>query len=407
VGNLADSKLDGILNRWLKEDQRALQAEQREALMASLADIDEGAPGASALLLRLAYRHCLHFASYDTELNLPQSINAYVQSLFERLEFHYGDVLVSRAFAYLACARHGLSEKEWLDLLSCDDEVMDAVLQYHRPPIRRLPSAVFTRMRLELDDYLVERSADGQPVFYWKYRLFHNVSALRYVGNVGKRRAICMHLADYFDGKKYESFPGREIDPQPLLFESSTEERKEKKVAEVAVVPNMRRLSELPNALLGAGDRQRLVDRLSDIRTFRLYVADEALVQELMQHWRDIEDLEDPVVAYSRALTQQLGDSKDARAILNTAELYNQVGRFFNKSARYEAAIDMCTQALSMREKVLGANHVDLAADVGLLATMRTSKGQFDEAMPLLIRACDILVLNYGEDDPRVCVYLS
>jgi len=64
----------------------------------------------------------------------------------------------------------------------------------------------------------------------------------------------------------------------------------------------------------------------------------------------------------------------------------------------------MCTQALSMREQVLGANHVDLATDVGLLATMRTSKGQFDEAMPLLMRACDILVLNYGEDDPRVRV---
>ena len=354
MGNLADSKVDGILNRWLKEDKRALQPEQREALMASLADADEGAPGASALLLRLAYRHCLHFASYDTELNLPHTMYAYVQSLFERLELHYGEVLVSRAFSYLACARQGLSEKEWLDLLSCDDEVMDAVLQYHQPPIRRLPSAVFTRMRLELNDYLVERPADGQPVFYWKYRLFHSVSALRYVGKVGKRRAICMHLADYFDGVKCESFPGREIDPQPLLYESATEgavSEETKKKAETAVaVPNMRRLSELPHALLGAGDRKRLVERLSDIRTFRLYVADEALVQELMQHWRDIEDLEDPVVAYSRALKQQLGQSKDARAMLNTAALYNQVGRFFNKSARYDRRPSTCAHA--------GAQHV-------------------------------------------------
>ena len=76
----------------------------------------------------------------------------------------------------------------------------------------------------------------------------------------------------------------------------------------------------------------------------------EALVQELMQHWRDIEDLEDPVSAYSRALKQQLGQSKDARAMLNTAALYNQVGRFFNKSARYDRRPSTCAHA--------GAQHV-------------------------------------------------
>jgi hypothetical protein len=47
---------------------------------------------------------------------------------------------------------------------------------------------------------------------------------------------------------------------------------------EVAVVVNMRRLSELPHALLGAGERQRLVDRLSDIRTFKLYVPSSCFV---------------------------------------------------------------------------------------------------------------------------------
>jgi hypothetical protein len=68
---------------------------------------------------------------------------AYVQSIFERLESLYGEALVSRAFGYLVCSRQGLSEHEWLDLLSCDEEVMPAVLQ--KPPaaeIRRLPSTL-------------------------------------------------------------------------------------------------------------------------------------------------------------------------------------------------------------------------------------------------------------------------
>jgi hypothetical protein len=66
------------------------------------------------------------------------------------------------------------------------------------------------------------------------------------------------------------------------------------------------------------------------------YLADEVLVNELMQHWRDIEDLEDPVVAYTRALAQHLrGDGSNAKDSLRTAALYNDVGRFFLKSARY------------------------------------------------------------------------
>jgi hypothetical protein len=60
------------------------------------------------------------------------------------------------------------------------------------------------------------------------------------------------------------------------------------------------------------------------------------------------------------------------------------------------------TQACVNPTQVLGASHVDLAADVGLLATMRTRNGQFEEALPLLMRARDILVLHYGEHDPRV-----
>jgi hypothetical protein len=42
--------------------------------MASLAESDDGEPGASGLLLRLAYKHCTQFASYDTELHLPHSM---------------------------------------------------------------------------------------------------------------------------------------------------------------------------------------------------------------------------------------------------------------------------------------------------------------------------------------------
>jgi hypothetical protein len=95
---------------------------------------------------------------------------------------------------------------------------MAAVLQYHQPPIRRLPSAVFTRMRLAMDDYLVERSADGQPVFYWKYRLFHHVASHRYVGKVSVEWCVSVGVGGHTQGA-FCAFASSRARPASVLKE--------------------------------------------------------------------------------------------------------------------------------------------------------------------------------------------
>ena len=44
-------------------------------------------------------------------------------SVFERVEEQHGWLLVSHALGYISAGRHGLSEPELLDILSCDEEV--------------------------------------------------------------------------------------------------------------------------------------------------------------------------------------------------------------------------------------------------------------------------------------------
>ena len=51
-------------------------------------------------------------------------------------------------------ARYGLSENELQSLLSCDEEVLKEVYQYHTPPVRILPPLLFVRLKKDVDKYL-------------------------------------------------------------------------------------------------------------------------------------------------------------------------------------------------------------------------------------------------------------
>ena len=67
-----------------------------------------------------------------------------------RLEAVHGKIFVSHTLGYLTASINGLSPNELIDVLSCDEEVLEDVFQYHVPPIRRLPVLLWTRLRLDL-----------------------------------------------------------------------------------------------------------------------------------------------------------------------------------------------------------------------------------------------------------------
>jgi tetratricopeptide (TPR) repeat protein len=394
VANLSAEKAEIVINRWLEKGGRCLQADQKAAVLKSISDSEDGATG---LLLKLAYQATLHWASYDPVPVLPTSICGFIQEIFNYLERYLGYELVSKAFSYLVCARQGLSERELMDVLSCDDEVMDAVLQYHKPPKRRLPPAVFTRMMQQLGDYLEERSSDGIPVVMFKYRPFVDVVNNKYMKTVVKRREICLMLADYFDGVLHYRFIDRDIDPQPSYFKHG-EHR----------TPNMRRLSELPHALISSGDHSRLAERLSDLEAFSIYASDNCLMHEMIVYWREIEGTEDPVALYTEELLQREKLSVGNReAQLEVATLYESMSEFFNLSAKFTAGIDMAKKALLLREAVHGPEDFELAQDLDTLARMYGNLGMASEAQPLYKRSVSILESKFGANDPRVAVSLN
>ena len=69
-----------------------------------------------------------------------------------------------------------MTQQELEDVLSLDDTVLDEIYQYHLPPnlsAVRIPALVWTRLKYELQEYMVDRQADGKTVsvLYHRYVL--------------------------------------------------------------------------------------------------------------------------------------------------------------------------------------------------------------------------------------------
>ncbi|XP_075928237.1 NACHT domain- and WD repeat-containing protein 1, partial [Petromyzon marinus] len=247
----------------LRAAGRTLAGEQRALLLAAFARC--GQP----LFVRLAFdeaRRWRSFAPLGVELRgrVASDTREAVHALYARLEAQHGRALVAHALGFVVASRSGLSEVELKDCLSLDDAVLADVYQYWSPPNRdmvRLPPLLWTRLRHDLADYLVDRQADGHTVIALYHRQFVEAVQERYLQGE-ERRLLHQTLADYFGG----SWAGgrrktihlsqrgevlhadRKVAAQPLRFG-------EDKV-------NLRKLSELPFHLAHAGRHQQLREEI-------------------------------------------------------------------------------------------------------------------------------------------------
>ncbi|EDL90857.1 transmembrane protein 38a (predicted), isoform CRA_f [Rattus norvegicus] len=160
----------------------------------------------------------------------------------------------------LRLALYGLSEAELKDVLSLDDEVLQAVYRDWTPPSKellRFPPLLWVRLRRDLGHCLVRRPVDGCILLAIAHRQLSQVIQVRYLSGPerAKRHGV---LAEFFSGawsqgiKKLITLPlvgkplnlDRKVAPQPLWFSGT--------------VANWRKLTELPFHLLHAGCLEEL-----------------------------------------------------------------------------------------------------------------------------------------------------
>ena len=258
-----------VIHRWLRTTCRKVTKKQEDILKMALEKCS------MPLYARIVFDHTRKWHSYDTpsvddlEINIKGAIN----KLFDQMEEKFGGHLVKHSLAYLTASRYGLSEVELEHLLSLDDELLNRVYQYWKPPVRRIPPLLWTRIRNEISSYLVERSADDILVICWYHRQFIETTRTRYLSNSQFSARIHTNMADFFlgtwGGGKAKPFQysqsqikrfgiqsthcqeDRQVPLQPYMFELEKNGCKDYRF-------NKRKLTELPYQL----HKSNQIDRL-------------------------------------------------------------------------------------------------------------------------------------------------
>ena len=223
-----------LLDALLADAGRTLQPQQRRPLL------ERFAANRLPLFLKLAFEEARRWKSYGDAARTGADMRGIIQGMFARLSApaNHGEVLVSRTLGYLAAARNGLTEDEVLDLLSLDQAVYGDFVSraYHKPPEQRLPVVVWSRLLLDLEPYLVERSADGTTTIDFYHQQLREAATAQHLSG-SSRAERHRALAAYFAA-------------QPLRFAQDQAEPGTQREEGPA---NLRKLSELPYQLARAG----------------------------------------------------------------------------------------------------------------------------------------------------------
>lgn len=235
-----------ILKHWLNRLNRSLTEEQFEKLIETFAKCP------TPLFLKVAFNDTMAWTSYmNSELvKLGENVKKIATIYFGRLEKDHSEPLVRRALGYITACRKGITSNEMEDVLSLDEVVMNDVTAHYQPPIRRIPTILWARLKDDLGDYLMECKADNVFTLRWSHSDFTEAASERYLTQRDKAPSYHKALAEYFSGKwsfKPKPHSGtdagslRYVAAQPLFTEpEDTQSDGSDRVY------NLRKLNELP-----------------------------------------------------------------------------------------------------------------------------------------------------------------
>ena len=197
IGPFRPEEAQELLATWLNDTGRTLQAEQRSKLLQSFGHCP------LPIYLKLLFEEARNWTSFDAlaDCAVGDGLDGIIDLMANRLsdDANHGPVLVSRTFGYLCAARRGLAEQEILDLLSRDDAVWADFRSraHHEPPLRRLPTVIWSRLYFDLEPYLTEvSSSDGNLLAFYHGHIRDRISERFSTGEI--RTLAHRSLAEHF-----------------------------------------------------------------------------------------------------------------------------------------------------------------------------------------------------------------
>lgn len=166
-----------LLSTWLNNAQRTLQTSQRRKLLDSFRRCP------LPIYLKLLFEEATNWRSFDAieDCVVGEELNGIIDRAIDRWcdDANHGTVLVSHSLGYLCGARRGLGEQEILDLLSRDNDVWADFRSraHHDPPMRQLPTVIWSRLYFDLKPYLTELgSSDGNLLAFYHGHIYDRIS---------------------------------------------------------------------------------------------------------------------------------------------------------------------------------------------------------------------------------------
>lgn len=155
-----------LLDKWLTKEGRALQENQRDYVFHQYLGCKH------PLFLKLAFERVKKWRSWEKPTGIGTNIKNIIVGYIQNLEREHGEIFTERALSYLALARYGLREYEWIDLLSHDERVMKEFEQRYpdSPKVSKIPMNVFSNFYYDLQPYLTKMET-GE---FERYGFFHN-----------------------------------------------------------------------------------------------------------------------------------------------------------------------------------------------------------------------------------------
>ena len=227
-----------FFERWLPQARRKLTPEQAQRIRDRLKSDACRQP----LYLKILFEEARRWRSRGPALTPGADVPQLLEVLFERLgnDANHGPT-VACALGYLASARRGLTEKEILEALYLDPDYQQflektAAKTGHKLPDnpKRIPVAIWSRLRFDLAPYLAEHAAPGGTVLNFYHRQVAEHVRGRYLAAPQQRQERHQRLAQYFAGQNY-------------FLESLEEQRaRAKRFPPTRRPANARKVDELP-----------------------------------------------------------------------------------------------------------------------------------------------------------------
>ncbi len=179
LGTMSAREGEEVLQAWHADAGRTLTAEQRDNVLAGFRACPQ------PLYLKLAVSEASRWKSYDGASALAGDIPGMITALFARLaeNRHHGTVLVRSVLGLLSVSRHGLTERELLELLAADSAVMADLhdRSARSPETKALPVVIWLRLYHDLAPYLMERASVNAVLLDFYHRQVGEVARKQYL----------------------------------------------------------------------------------------------------------------------------------------------------------------------------------------------------------------------------------